>query len=463
MTPAPTRHDETTPEGWSPTSWRDRLDPQQVVFGDREGVERAAARLGELPPLVTSWEVERLREELAEAQRGERFILQGGDCAEMIDDCRPDAITSRLKILMQMSLVLVHGAQKPVTRIGRLAGQYAKPRSSKTETRDVDGREVTLPSYFGDLVNRVGFDEASREPDPMNMLTGYHHAALTLNFIRSLVAGGFADVHHPEYWDLSFLDKAALPDALREQYREASDGIASALRFMEAIGEQAAGELTRAEFFTSHEALNLIYESAQTRTVPHHAGWFDLTTHMPWIGERTRDLDGAHVEFCRGIRNPVGIKLGPSATPETALALVEALNPSDEPGRSVLIVRMGAEKVKTNLRPLVEGVRASGRNVLWLCDPMHGNTRSSAGGRKTRSFDDILMELIASIDIHEKAGSYLGGVHFELTGDNVTECVGGASGLTDDDLHLNYESACDPRLNYEQAMEIAFLLARHIR
>lgn len=448
---------------WQPNSWQDKLDPQQVVYQDRDAVERAKAALSTLPPLVTSWEIERLREHIAQAQRGERFVLQGGDCAEMLADCQPETITNQLKILLQMSLVLVHGTKKPVVRIGRLAGQYAKPRSSKTETQQVDGTDLTLPSYFGDLVNRSAFTESDRHPDPMNMVEGYHHAAITLNFIRSLAEGGFADIHHPEYWDLSFFNNADLPPHLKKQYEETSRELAHALEFMEALGERAVDELTRVEFFTSHEGLNLIYESSQTRQVPRRNGFYNLTTHLPWIGERTRSLDGAHVEFFRGIRNPVGIKLGPTASPDDALALIDRINPEDEPGRILLIVRMGADKVRTNLKPLLEGVAAAGRNVLWMSDPMHGNTVKTNSGIKTRSFDSILEEIIVSIDTHEKVGTRLGGVHFELTGDDVTECVGGAAGITEDTLGLRYVTECDPRLNYQQALEIAFLLARHIR
>lgn len=451
-----------TPPDWHSHSWRDKLDPQQVVYTDREAVDHAEHTLATLPPLVTSWEIQRLKDLIAQAQRGERFVLQGGDCAEMLSDCKPETITNQLKILLQMSLVLVHGTKKPVVRIGRLAGQYAKPRSSKTETKQVDGQDITLPSYFGDLVNRHAFTEADRAPDPMNMVEGYHHAAMTLNFIRSLTEGGFADIHHPEYWDLSFFHNADLPAHLKSQYEQTSRELAHALEFMEALGEKAVDELTRVEFFTSHEGLNLIYEASQTRTVPRRAGHYDLTTHMPWIGERTRAPDGAHAEFFRGIENPVGIKLGPAATPDDALAIIDRLNPSDEPGKIVLIVRMGAEKVRTHLRPLLERVATSGRNVLWMSDPMHGNTVKTASGVKTRSFDSILEEIIVSIDTHEKVGTRLGGVHFELTGDDVTECVGGASGVTEDTLGLRYVTECDPRLNYHQALEIAFLLARHI-
>jgi len=452
-----------TPESWSPESWKARLDVQQVLYKDRGAVDAAVDKLSSLPPLVTSYEIERLKAEIAEAQAGRRFILQGGDCAETLADCTPDVITGKLKILLQMSLVLVHGLKRPVTRIGRFAGQYAKPRSSPVEKGLYDGAEIELPSYFGDLVNAAGFDPVSREPDPHLMVRGYQHAAMTLNFIRSLIDGGFADIHHPDHWDVSFMGSAGLPPDRRAQYERMRDTLADGLRFMEALGEQNVEELSRVEFFTSHEGLNLLYESAQTRRVPRRDGWYCLTTHLPWIGERTRQLDGAHVEFFRGIQNPVGIKIGPKAVVDDVLGLIRTLNPSGEPGKIVLIVRMGADHVGTALRPIVEGVAASGEPVLWSSDPMHGNGIKTAGGIKTRDFDAILSELEQTIEVHRSVGTWLGGVHFELTGDDVTECVGGAAGLGEDDLHENYASPCDPRLNYQQSLELAFLLSDRLR
>ncbi|MFG0259395.1 MAG: 3-deoxy-7-phosphoheptulonate synthase class II, partial [Phycisphaerales bacterium JB041] len=424
-------------ETWSPDSWRRRLAAQQVRYEDGGAVEVALAKLRELPPLVTSWEIERLRGFIAEAQEGRRFVLQGGDCAETLADCRAEQITNKLKILLQMSLVLVHGLRKPVVRVGRLAGQYAKPRSSAVETRRIDGREVSLPSYFGDLVNRAEFDAESRRPDPHLMVRGYQHAAMTLNFIRSLLDGGFADVHHPEYWDLSFFADASLPPERRAAYERVSRSLAEAVEFMEALGEARVDELTRVEFFTSHEALNLHYETSQTRRVPHRAGWFDLTTHLPWIGERTRALDGAHVEYMRGIANPVGVKLGPKTDPAEAVALTEALNPGNEPGKLVLITRMGAANVDTALPGIVRAVTDAGRKVLWVSDPMHGNGMVTADGVKTRHFDAIAEELRKTCAVHREVGSILGGVHFELTGEDVTECIGGASGVTEQHLTRN--------------------------
>lgn len=445
---------------WSPESWRSRPLAQAIDYPDPAALAAACAQLRDLPPLVTSWEIERLKKEIAQAQVGQRFILQGGDCAETLDDCRSEVIANKLKILLQMSMVLVYGGKKPVTRIGRFAGQYAKPRSSATETLPVDGVPVTLPSYFGDLVNRPAFTAEARTPDPHLMVRAYKHSALTLNFIRALVDGGFADLHHPEYWDLRFSTHATLSPAQRGEYERMTRTLADGLRFMEALGERTVDDLTRVEFFTSHEGLSLEYESAQTRTVPRREGHYDLTTHLPWIGERTRDTDGAHVEFFRGIANPVGVKIGPSTQPEVLLRLIDRLNPANEPGKIALITRMGADKAEKALPPLIEVVRRSGKRVLWMCDPMHGNGIKTAGGIKTRSFDAILKELEAAFDALKAGGAHLGGVHFELTGEDVTECVGGGAGVSEADLTRNYVSLCDPRLNYQQALEMAFLLAR---
>jgi 3-deoxy-7-phosphoheptulonate synthase len=345
-----------------------------------------------------------------------------------------------------------------VIRVGRFAGQYAKPRSSATETRA--GQE--LPSYFGDLVNRQEFSSRARAPDPELLVWGYMHAALTLNFVRSLTAGGFADIHHPEFWDLSSsLSRAGLSADQSDEYRRMSQQLAEALHFMEALGEKTVDELTRVEFFASHEGLSLPYEAAQTRRVPRREGHYDLTTHLPWIGERTRDVDGAHVEFFRGIRNPIGIKVGPRAHPDEILRVIDRLNPGNEPGKLLLITRFGAAHVAEALPRLVEAIRREGRVVLWVSDPMHGNGRTLPSGIKTRAFEDILSEVETAFDVHESLGSYLGGVHFELTGDDVTECIG--AGLTEADLTQNYQTACDPRLNYRQSLEMAFRIARRMR
>jgi len=453
----------TKTQNWSIDSWKTRITAQQVVYEDRSILQQAVSRLRQLPPLVTSWEIELLKSHIADAQNGKRFLLQGGDCAETLSDCTADIITAKLKILLQMSLVLTHASKQPIIRVGRFAGQYAKPRSSTTETLQVDGQEVTLPSYFGDLVNSVEFDAINRHPDPYRMVKGYKHAALTLNFIRSLMDGGFADLHHPEYWDIGFLSNAALSSELREEYQHMVTSLSDGLRFTEALGERDISELHRAEFYTSHEGLNLLYESAQTRQVPRRSGFYNLTTHLPWIGERTRQLDGAHVEYFRGIDNPIGVKIGASIGSDELVSLINILNPTNELGKLVLITRLGAEKVGKKLPPMVETVKGAGFNVLWVCDPMHSNTIVTQNGIKTRPFGLILDELETTWDIHHELGSRLGGVHIELTGDDVTECVGGASGLTESDLSRNYSTACDPRLNYQQSLELAFLLARRMK
>jgi 3-deoxy-7-phosphoheptulonate synthase len=439
---------------WTVDSWKDKPDAQEVAYADPGAVASVVAKLSELPPLVTSWEVERLKVAIAEAQVGKRFVLQGGDCAETLLDCKPAIIANKLKILLQMSMVLVHAGQKPVLRIGRLAGQYAKPRSKGLEERD----GVSLPSYFGDLVNRPEFTAEARRPDPRALLDAYSHAALTLNFVRSLTAAGFADLHHPEYWDLGFFTRSGLPPEMREEYVQTTERLSEALRFMEALGEMTVDELSRVDFYTSHEGLNLHYEAAQTRQVPRREGHYLLTTHMPWIGERTRQLGGAHVEFFRGIQNVVGVKLGPKVDPHDALQLLTVLSPDNEPGKLVCITRMGAREVERALPPLVEAITRAGRRVLWMCDPMHGNTQSLASGIKTRNFDDILGEVERSFAVHRELGTHLGGIHFELTGEDVTECVGG--GITEADLDRNYASLCDPRLNYRQALEMAFRIGR---
>ncbi|MBX3161040.1 MAG: 3-deoxy-7-phosphoheptulonate synthase class II [Deltaproteobacteria bacterium] len=440
---------------WSPSSWQQRPAKQQVAYEDAGSLAKVIDEIGRLPPLVTSWEIEQLRGSIAAAARGDTFVLQGGDCAESFDDCRADPIAAKLKILMQMSLVLVHGTRKPVVRIGRIAGQYAKPRSADVETRG----DVTLPAYRGDLINRDGFTLAERAPDPVLMLRAYERAALTLNFIRALTDGGFADLHHPEYWDISFAKGSPHAD----QYEKIVESIRESLDFVSAITGVENEVLRRVDVYTSHEALALPYEQAQTRTVPRRAGHYNLSTHFPWIGMRTAQLDGAHVEFHRGIRNPLGIKIGPAMTIDWLLGLLEVLDPEREPGRITLIHRMGADHVATALPPLLQAVQRTGHPVLWICDPMHGNTETTPSGIKTRRFDRISAELEASFELHAQLGSRLGGVHVELTGEDVTECIGGARGLHEGDLERAYKSRVDPRLNYEQALEMAMRIARHLR
>jgi 3-deoxy-7-phosphoheptulonate synthase len=440
---------------WTPTGWTALPAEQQPQYRDAAQLARVVAELARLPPVVVSWEVDALKRQIAEAQRGERFLLQGGDCAETFADCESGQIARKLKILLQMSLVLLHGLKKPVIRVGRFAGQYAKPRSADTETRD----GVTLPSYRGDLVNRPGFSVAEREPDPELLLRGYERAALTLNFIRALVDGGFADLHHPEYWDLGFMHHSPW----RDQYRQLVAAISDSLDFFEAISGSRVHEASRAPFYASHEALHLLYEQAQTRYIERWGRWYNLSTHLPWIGMRTARLGGAHVEYCRGISNPVGVKIGPAMDAAWLQGLCEVLNPRREAGRLVLIHRLGAARVEALLPAMIEAVQATGVPVLWVCDPMHGNTEATSTGVKTRRFENIVAELEAAFRVHRQAGSYLGGVHFELTGEDVTECTGGARGLADGDLSRDYRSQVDPRLNAEQALELAMRIASHAR
>ena len=439
-------------EDWLPQSWQQRTALQQPNYPDDAALQGVREELARLPPLVTSWEILSLKRQLADAQEGRRFLLQGGDCAESFADCESGLISNRLKVLLQMSVVLVHGLRLPVVRVGRFAGQYAKPRSADSETRD----GVSLPSYRGDLINAPAFTAAARTPEPRRMIEGHSRSAMTMNFVRSLIDGGFADLHHPEYWDLAWVGHSPLAT----EYQRRVDAIGDAVRFMETLSGESIHNLTRVEFFTSHEALLLHYEECLTRQVPRQWGWFNLSTHFPWIGMRTADVDGAHVEYLRGVRNPVAVKIGPSVGPDQLLRLIDALNPDDEPGRLTLIHRMGRAKVESALPRLLEAVRREGRRVLWVADPMHGNTESTGNGYKTRRFENIRGELDAAFDIHAAAGTRLGGVHLELTGENVTECLGGARELTEVDLERAYRSSVDPRLNYEQSMELAMLIVR---
>jgi 3-deoxy-7-phosphoheptulonate synthase len=445
----------TAMQPWTPDSWKAKDVSQSVAYPDPEALARIQAEIARLPPLVTSWEVEALKQRLAQAARGEAFLLQGGDCAESFDDCSSDSIATKFKILLQMSLLLVHATRLPVIRVGRIAGQYAKPRSSATEERD----GVTLPSYRGDIVNRSPFTVEDRTPDPTLLLRGYERAALTLNFVRALADGGFADLHHPEYWDVSF----AAGSEHHGEYRRIAESIKDAISFMEAVTKTQSMLLQRVDLYTSHEALSLEYEQAQTRQVPRRHGWYDLGTHLPWIGMRTAEPDGAHVEYCRGIRNPIGVKVGPEMGSEQLVAVLDRLDPDREPGRITLIHRLGANRVHAELPRLIEVVRREGRSVVWCADPMHGNTETTASGIKTRRFDRILLELRQAFEVHAQLGSHLGGVHFELTGENVTECIGGAGGVEEQDLHLDYRSKVDPRLNYQQALEMAMLITQHLR
>ncbi|EFX03799.1 phospho-2-dehydro-3-deoxyheptonate aldolase [Grosmannia clavigera kw1407] len=439
---------------WTPSSWRTKPIRQSAEYEDAEAVARATAELRRLPPLVHAREIARLKQHLAAVARGEAFLLQGGDCAELFDYCEAGAIESKIKLLLQMSLVLIWGADKPVVRIGRMAGQYAKPRSSAHETL-ADGRVV--PSFRGDILNGHELDE--RTLDPGRLVQAYHHSAATLNYVRSAIGSGIADLHRPLDWDLGHVRDPVL----KAKYSEAVAFLTDMLRFMHTIGADRNDKLDTVDLYTSHESLVLEYEEPLTRT--DGSTYYDTSAHFLWIGDRTRQVDGAHVEFLRGVANPVGVKVGPTTPPADLLTLLRRLNPDGEPGKVTLITRYGAGRVRELLPGhirAVEGSEFRGR-VVWQCDPMHGNTQTTATNVKTRHFADIVAELRATLQVHTDEGSYLGGVHLELTGDAVTECLGGSEGLDEDDLSTNYTTFCDPRLNQKQALEMAFLIADHHR
>ncbi len=438
---------------WTPQSWRKRTALQQPEYADPSKLEACLGILRSKPPLVSKGEIDRLRDELADAAQGKRFVLHGGDCAERFTDCTASAIESKLKVLLQMSLVLTYGTRKPLIRIGRMAGQYAKPRSNNYEEQN----GVKLPVYRGDLVNETEFNAESRNPDSHRMIDGYHHSAACLNYLRALIEGGFADLHHPELWNLSFMETS--PN--RKAYQKMVDAINDAITFMETISH-SDDSLRRVEFYTSHEALLLPYEEALTRYSDNNTP-YNHSAHFLWLGYRTSGLEDAHVEYLRGIRNPIGIKAGSAMDEETLIKIIDRIDPDREPGRITIITRFGAENVSKQLPRFVQAVEQSGHPVLWSCDPMHGNTETAADGLKTRRLDAIFSELEQTFEQHNKLGTFLGGVHIELTGEAVTECIGGSGGVTESDLHQCYETACDPRLNGAQALEMAFLIARLLR
>lgn len=438
---------------WSPTSWRNRPAQQQPQWPDEAALDATLKTLAGYPPLVFAGEARALTAQLAEVAAGRAFLLQAGDCAESFHDFAADKIRDKLKVILQMAVVLTYAAGVPVVKVGRIAGQYGKPRSSDTET--VDG--VTLPSFRGHNVNSEEFSAAARHVDPQRMLTGYHQSSATLNLLRAFTKGGFADLSRVQAWNQEFLASSAEG----QRYQEIATGIERALRFMKACGIDTSSEaqLHQVDFFTSHEALLLGYEEALTRRDSLTGDFYDCSAHFVWIGERTRELDGAHVEFLRGVRNPIGVKLGPAATPEDVLGLCEALNPQRTPGRLTLITRMGATKVRSTLPPLLETVRDSGHPIAWVCDPMHGNTFTSGTGRKTRDLDDVMNEVTGFFAAHAEVGTWPGGVHVELTGDDVTECLGGSSRILDHHLDTRYETICDPRLNARQGLDLAFRIS----
>ena len=440
------------PSAWSPSIWRDYAPVQQPAWPDDAEFDGIIKTLAEWPPLVFAGEARALTAQLAKVARGEAFLLQAGDCAESFDT-RADSIREKLRVILQMSVALTYSAGVPVVKVGRIAGQYAKPRSTANET--VQGR--SLPSFRGHIVNDIAFTDGARKPDPRRIMDAYHHSASTLNLLRAFTRGGFADLNRVHAWNREFVASSA--EGLR--YEELATGIERALRFMRACGVSTETEeqLHTVDLFTSHEALILGYEEALTRIDSLTNEWYDCSAHMLWIGERTRQLDGAHVAFLKGVMNPLGCKVGPSATVADVLGLCEALNPDRIPGRLTLITRLGADNVREALVPLLTAVRDAEHPVVWACDPMHGNTYTAPTGQKTRHFDAVMREIEGFFHAHEQCGTWPGGVHIELTGDNVTECLGGSDDIVDLDLAQRYETMCDPRLNSRQSLDLAFRVA----
>ena len=443
----------TTTGAWSPGSWRTRPAQQQPEWPDEADLDATLKQLSSYPPLVFAGEARALTEQLGAVARGEAFLLQAGDCAESFDGFSADAIRDKLKVILQMAVILTYSSGVPTVKVGRIAGQFAKPRSSDTET--VGG--VELPSFRGHIVNDIGFTDGERRADPSRLLQAYHQSASTLNLLRAFTKGGFADLTRVHAWNQEFV--ASSNEGKR--YTRLADDIDRTLRFMRACGidSSEAPHLHEVDFYTSHEALLLGYEEALTRQDSLTGDWYDCSAHMLWIGERTRQLDGAHVEFLSGVRNPIGCKVGPTATPDEVLQLCEVLNPDRLPGRLTLVSRMGADNVAELLPPLLEAVRDAGHPVIWACDPMHGNTFTSESGKKTRHFEAVVREVAAFFDAHRAAGTWPGGIHIELTGDDVTECIGGAEEISDADLPDRYETMCDPRLNGRQSVDLAFRVA----
>jgi 3-deoxy-7-phosphoheptulonate synthase len=443
--------------GWTPASWRDCPIRQVPSYPDPDRLAAMEARLTRFPPLVFAGEARRLQAQLALSSTGQAFVLQGGDCAESFGDFTANVIRDTFRVLLQMAVVLTFGGAVPVVKLGRMAGQFAKPRSSDTET--IGG--VTLPSYRGDIVNGPEFSAQARLPDPARMEFGYFQSAGTLNLLRAFASGGYADLHEVHRWNLDFVEKSPLV----ERYRDLAARIDETLTFMGACGltSISAPQIRETDFYTSHEALLLPYEQALTRVDSTTGDHYACSAHFLWIGDRTRQLDGAHVEFMRGIKNPIGMKVGPTMEADDLLRIMDVLDPRNEPGRLTLIARMGADKVAAKLPPLLRAVRGAGRTPVWLCDPMHGNTVATAQKVKTRRFDAIVSELKTFFDVHAAEGTVAGGAHVEMTGRDVTECVGGARGISEEDLGTRYETFCDPRLNAEQSLELAFLMAEELK
>jgi 3-deoxy-7-phosphoheptulonate synthase len=442
---------------WTPISWRNKTIRQVPEYPDQSAVNAVEDTLSAYPPLVFAGEARRLKADLGQVAEGKAFLLQGGDCAESFAEFHPNHIRDTFKVLLQMAVALTFGAACPVIKVGRMAGQFAKPRSAGTET--IDG--VELPSYRGDIVNGIDFTMADRQPDPERLVRAYNQSASTLNLLRAFAQGGFADLHQVHQWNLEFVAGSAQG----QRYEELARRIDETIGFMKACGltPEKSPELRETDFYTSHEALLLNYEQALTRVDSLSGEWYDCSAHMLWIGDRTRNIDEAHVEFMRGIKNPIGMKCGPTMETDDLIRLIDVLNPENEAGRLTLIARMGHDKVEENLPRLVRAVEREGRKVVWSCDPMHGNTIKSSSGYKTRPFDRILAEVKGFFNVHRAEGSYAGGVHFEMTGQDVTECIGGAQAISEDRLGDRYHTHCDPRLNASQALELAFLIAEQLK
>jgi 3-deoxy-7-phosphoheptulonate synthase len=441
---------------WTPSSWREKPILQQPTYPDQKELDTVLNELKQYPPLVFAGEARTLKAQLADVSEGKAFLLQGGDCAESFSEFHADNIRDTFKVLMQMAVVMTFAGGVPVVKIGRLGGQFAKPRSSDNETVG----DTTLPSYRGDIINSVGFDEASRIPDPRRMIHAYNQSSATQNLLRAFASGGLADLHQVNQWNLDFTHKSKLT----EKYESMAKDIAKSLKFMEACGvnSKTYRTLRETDFFTSHEALLLPYEEAFTRQDSITGEWYDVSSHMLWIGDRTRQIDGAHVEFMRGINNPIGIKAGPTMDADDFIRLIDKLNPNNEAGRLNVIVRMGADKVgddKTGMARLIRAVEREGKKIVWSCDPMHGNTIKASNGYKTRPVEAILTEMKQFFQVHKAEGTIGGGVHMEMTGKNVTECIGGAFQISEEDLSSRYHTHCDPRLNADQSLELAFLIA----
>ena len=442
---------------WNPDNWRSMPIRQVPDYPDPAALDAVEKTLRNFPPLVFAGEARRLKRGLGAVAEGRAFLLQGGDCAESFAEFHPNNIRDTFRVLLQMAVVLTYGAACPVVKVSRMAGQFAKPRSADTETQN----GLTLPAYRGDIVNGMEFSEPARRPDPQRMIQAFSQSAATLNLLRAFAQGGYADLHRVHAWNQGFVANSPAG----ERYRELADRLTETLDFMAAVGltSDTTPQIRETDFFTSHEALLLPYEQALTRIDSTTGDWYDCSAHMLWIGDRTRQVEGAHVEFLRGVKNPIGLKCGPSLDPADLLRLIDILNPENEPGRLTLIARMGADKVEQKLPALIRAVERAGRKVVWCCDPMHGNTMVSSTGYKTRSVDRVLAEVKGFFAVHEAEGTYAGGVHFEMTGQDVTECIGGAQAITETSLADRYHTHCDPRLNASQALELAFLLAEALK